>query len=67
MRQPDKCSEVEDQDDVMTDVVRRFWTRAKPLSTALPVPASPSRAAPPRRSSISRRGSGRNAQAQDRR
>jgi hypothetical protein len=22
----------EDQDDVMTDVVRRFWTRAKPLS-----------------------------------
>jgi len=27
----------EDQDDVMTDVVRRFWTRAKPLSTPRPV------------------------------
>jgi hypothetical protein len=31
----------EDQDDVMTDVVRRFWTRAKPLSTALPAPRPP--------------------------
>jgi hypothetical protein len=28
----------EDQDDVMTDVVRRFWTRAKPLS---PTPCAP--------------------------
>ncbi len=31
----------EDQDDVMTDVVRRFWTRAKPLSTACPMPRPP--------------------------
>ena len=31
----------EDQDDVMTDVVRRFWTRANPLSTPRPVETRP--------------------------
>jgi hypothetical protein len=35
----------EDQDDVMTDVVRRFWTRAKPLTAAMPRPAFESRPA----------------------
>jgi hypothetical protein len=28
----------EDQDDVMTDVVRRFWTRAKPLTASVAAP-----------------------------
>jgi len=28
----------EDQDDVMTDVVRRFWTRAKPLDARPRIP-----------------------------
>jgi hypothetical protein len=34
----------EDPEDVMTDVVRRFWTRAKPLTA--PRPRIESRPAP---------------------
>ena len=59
----------EDQEDVMTDVVRRFWTRRQAAVDHASGTRSPSRAAPPRRSSTSPPPRGVRAQqkAQDRR